>query len=287
MQSNLLFGSLPYVGITLVLLAAFRIAFDRITPYDDKQMRQAKNKAAKRTRMGAVIGYLIALTGSLVMSPQSYWIDVLMFALDGIIALVTFAIMYYAADLAILRRVNNAQEIEKGNMSVANAEFCSYMALGIIMSASFAGSDQSLLQGMASAVLFSVIGMLTVMIVYTIYTIGWSMRGCDLDAQICNGNRAAAIEAGSLLLGISLTLWFSIIGSFTGWVNDLKSYAIAAAISIVAVSSGRLAAGFFTRKLGRNGSSKHHGNTKKSWIIGIVSVVCGLAAGIGVYLMPI
>lgn len=283
-MNQILRHSWPFVVIAAGLLVVFRLVFDRLTPYNDRQVKRGGTKAAQAariTRWGAYLGFLIATTGSLVMSDLPYWNDVQMFAIDGVVALAVFAAAYYIADLTVLRRINNAHQIERGNTAVAKVEFCAYVGLGIIMNASFAGGgDQSVVSGLLSAALFSGVGLLTLMAVYTVYTIAWAMRGCNLDAQVLAGNRAAAIEAGSLLLAMSVTLWFAIVGDFTGWASDLKSYALAAAYSVVAVSLGRSLASLLLRGLGRTRRGKHHASATKAWVVGLVSVACGLGAGL-------
>lgn len=271
--------ALPFLGIAAVLMLIFRVVFDKLTPYNDRQVAKSGNKAARLTRRGAYLGYIVAIAGSLIMSKQPYKADLMMFALDGVVALAVFVVMYFAADLVILQRINNATEIEKGNVAVATVEFCAYLALGVVMNASFAGGgDRSVASGMLNAALFSAVGLLTVMAVYTVYTIGWSLRGCGLDNQVRLGNRAAAVEAGSLLVAVSVALWGSIIGDFTGWANDLKTYAIAMIYGVVAVSTGRLFASLvLTRNMGRTRRGKHHGSMRKAKIVGLTSIVCGLA----------
>ena len=277
----------PFVVIAIVALGVFRLVFNRLTPYDDSKVKQGGSKAAKAaaiTRWGAYIGYVTATMGSLVMSDQPYWYDVMMFGLDSVVALVVFSAAYYAIDLTMLRRINNAAEIEKGNIAVAKVEFCGYVGLGIIMNASFAGGgDQSLVSGMLNAALFSVVALVTLMVAYTVYTIGWAIRGCNLDDQILRGSRAAAIEAGSLLLALSVALWFSIVGDFEGWSEDLASYGKAAALSIAAVSVSRAAASLLMFKLGRTRKGAHHGNMTKAVVVGLVSIIAGAIAGLLFY----
>lgn len=275
------------IVIGLGLLFVFRLLFNRLTPYDDAKVKQRGGdaaKAARITRLGAYLGYATAVAGSFVMSRQTYWTDVMMFVLDGLVALGVFAAAYYVIDLTILRKINNAGEIEKGNTAVAKVEFCAFLALGIIMNASFAGGgDRSMVSGFGSAALFSGIGLLSMMLAYTVYTVGWAIRGCSLDVQILKGNKAAAIEAGSLLLAFSTTLWFSIIGDFVGWADDIKSYLVAAVFSVLIVSASRMLASLLLRNMGRTQKSVHHGSVTKATIVGLVSIVAGLGAGLYVY----
>jgi len=279
-----LLGILPHLVLAfLVLLPLFKLVHDKITPIDDDAALRAGNAAAGINRGGAYAGFLIAMSGSLILSEEtSYLSDLGMFLLDGVIALGVFAAAHYAFDWVILKKVNNARAILGGNVAVAIVELCAYLSLGLIMSASFSGGGQSIWAGMASAVLFSAIGLGTLMGVYAAYDAGWRWRRhCDVDKQIGDGNVAAAIDAGSLMLAMSITLWFSISGDFTGWWNDIASFAVAALSSILAVSIGRgLAVLVLARGLGSTGSGLHHGNVAKSAIVGLSAIGAGLVAGL-------
>lgn len=276
---EILASTLPFLGIGAVLLVAFGFVFSRLTPYNDRKIAKG-NPAVRIRRVGAYTGFINAMAGSLMLSDVAYWTDVMMFAIDGATALVVFAVTYYVIDVTILRRINNAGEIEKGNTAVAGVEACAYTGLGIIMSASFGGGgDQSLIAGLASAALFSSLGLLTLMAVYTVYTLGWTLRGCSLDRQILKGNAAAATDAGGLLVALSATLGFSILGDFQGWGEDLTSYAIAAALSIGILMVTRSLTSLLTIKMGRTRKGVHHGNVGKSLLIAVISVVVSISAG--------
>lgn len=276
-----LVGILPYLAVAFALLFAFKVLHDWITPIDDDREVRHGNIAAGINRGAAYLGFLVAMSGSLIQSEQNYWDDLGMFALDGVIAFGVFAAGHYAFDWVILKKVNNATAIRGGNVAVAVTELCAYLALGLVTSASFSGGGQGLWAGMASAVVFSFVGLATLVAVYAVYMVAWrNRRGYDIDSLIAQGNTAAALDAGSLLFAISVTLWFSISGDFTGWGEDLLSYAVAAVSSIVAVSIARgLAILLLARGLSVTGRG-HHSNAAKSAIVGLVSVGAGLVAGL-------
>lgn len=262
-----LVGILPYLLIAFgLLLPLFKLVHDWITPIDDDQALKDGNPAAGTNRGGAYLGFLVAMSGSLILSEESSYLrDLTMFLLDGFIALGVFAVAHYVFDWTMLKKVNNARSILAGNGAVARAELCAYVSLGLIMSASFSGGGQGVLAGMANAILFSAIGIAVLVGVYTVYDILWRWReNCDIDKQIGDGNMAAATDAGSLMLAMSITLWFSISGDFTGWWNDIASFAVAALSSVLAVSIGRgLAVLVLTRGLSSTKSGEHHA-TKRS-----------------------
>jgi uncharacterized membrane protein YjfL (UPF0719 family) len=270
-------GIVPYIAAAFVLLFIFKLVHDLITPFKDHEELVRGNAAAGINRGGAYLGFLIAASGSLILSEHTYLVDLGMFMLDGVVAVVVFALAYYAFDHVILWKVNNSEAIQQGNKAVAVLEACAYVALGLIMSASFSGGGQSVLMGLASAVLFSAIGLGTLMAVYVMYDVLRRLFGSyNIDKRVGQGSMTAAIDAGTLLLAVSITLWFSISGDFTGWGSDLLSYAVAAAASIVAVSMGRVIA---LMTLAR-GLQRSDDNVARASIVGFVSIGIGFLAGL-------
>lgn len=298
-------GILPFLGVILALCFAFRLIHDRISPQNDKEETGLGKLAVGLSRGGAYLGFILATCGSLIMSGESYWTDLRMFAIDGVIALGVFAAACYVFDWVILRKVNNAEQICLNNVPVGFVEFCAYVSLGLIMCGSFAGGGASFGRGIASAILFSGLGLGTLVVIYWVYSIFWR----KLDKQIEQGNLAAAIDVGSLMLGMSFALMLSIIGDFTGWANDIMFYFIAAASSVLSVAVARVFASVvvavgprvlatavvvgqaaksdtvlspdeLSEQIKEHVKANRHGNVARSAIIGSLTVGFGIVAGL-------
>jgi len=276
------FGSLAYVVLALVLLLVYKAIHDLITPFDDSEELKHGNWAAAFTRNGAYLGVVVAASGSLIRSDSySFGMNLLIFALDGFIAIIVFTAACYAFDWIIIRHINNAELIQQGNVAVGVIEASAYLSLGLIVSASFSGSGQSLIAGLVSAVVFSVVGVITLVVIYAAYCALWRRFSCDIDALVGQGDLAAAIDAGSLLLAMSITLWFSISGDFTGWGNDFLSYGLALTSSTLVVPLGRLLASkLLAHGLSTSKAGFYHGNVAKSLTVGLVSIGMGFVAGL-------
>lgn len=272
----------PYLGAAFVLLFVYKVIHDRLTPFDDYAEMERGNAAAALTRNGAYLGVLVAMSGSLIMSDQSYVNDLLMFLLDGVVAVAVFTVASHVFDWIIVFRVSNYAQIQQGNLAVALVEACAYTALGIIMSASFSGEGAGLVTGLLSAVLFSAIGVATLSAIYWTYAVYWGRRNARrIDDEVGAGHMKAAIDCGSLLLAMSITLWFSISGDFNGWANDIKSYVVAAGASVIAVAISRVFARILlsrhTDPFTEDGSG---GNVAKSTTIGMVSIGTAFVVGL-------
>lgn len=274
---------LPYLIVSALLLLIYKIVHDWITEYDDDALLKKGNRAVAITRAGAYLGVAIAMTGSLINNDErTYWERVGMFALDGVIALGVLTAAVFLFDKVIVRGVKNSASIAGGNFAVGFLEASAYISIGLITSASFSGNGQGLFLGIVNAMVYSGIGMMTLAAIYLIYCWAWKrFKKRDVDAQVAQGNLAAAVDAGTLLVAISLTLWFSISGDFTDWVGDFVSYLLAVLSSTLLIPLGRmLASWLLARNLDPDGPDKHQGNLSKSFIVGLASVATGLMVGI-------
>lgn len=274
---------LPYLVALAALLLLYKVLHDWITPYNDRQLLVEGNKAVAITRAGAYLGVAIATIGSLISGDeQPYWLNVGTFVIDGIIAIVVMTTAVFLFDRVIIRKVKNSERIVEGNVAVGLMEACAYISMGLITSASFSGGGQPFLAGILSAVLFSFVGMATLAVIYLAYCLFWKrFKQCDVDDQIGRGNLAAAIDAGTLLIAMSITLWFSISGDFTGWDSDLGSYVLAVLSSTLVVPVGRVAVSkLLAHGLQMTTCDGHHQSIGRSLIIGFVSIAIGLMLGL-------
>ncbi len=277
-----LVGIIPYLAVAFGLLFVYKALHDAITRYDDREELRRDNSAAGLTRAGAYLGVVIAMGGSLINSDLPMFIDFAMFALDGVFAVVIFTVATFAFDWAILWKNNNAKQVAAGNKAVAIVEACAFVALGIIMNASFSGGGGGFWTGMLSALVFSIIGLATLLVIYLVFVRLYRWRyHCDVEREVEDGNEAMALEAGGVLLAMSITLWCSISGDFFGWILDILSYAIAALSSVVAVGlawfiSGRV----FTGVASVNPDGTHTRNRSIAYIRMFLLVAWGLIAGL-------
>lgn len=275
-------GIYPYLIIALVLLVVFRLVHDRLTPFDDKEELRRGNLAAGINRGAAYLGVVIAMCGSLVSTATSYAYDLGFFFIDGLIAIATFTIAAVVFDKVVLPSINNSEEIGRGNMAVAVTEGLAYVGLGFIMLGSFAGGNtDNIGQGIASSLLFSALGLSTLVLCYKLFVIGYRFKGCPVNDEIGRGNMAMGIEAGSTVLAISLVLGFSIIGEFNSWSSDIASYTVAAVAGVLAIAAAQVVTKLlFARGLTIGESGSHAANVASSAIQSSVLVGFGLIAGL-------
>ncbi|MCJ8313351.1 MAG: DUF350 domain-containing protein [Saccharospirillaceae bacterium] len=107
-----------YFSISLVLMVLFKIIYTMITPHDEwKLIKENKNTAAALGLGGAVIGFAIAISGTITNS-----ISILDFVIWSVVALVAqtlaFLIVRFVFMPKIVSRIEN-DEVSAGIMLAA------------------------------------------------------------------------------------------------------------------------------------------------------------------------
>lgn len=260
-----------YLLVALVLLAAYRLFLNyRPGGYHDLKQLHVGNTAAMWHRGGRYVGLLIAMCGSNLGESEGLSRDLALFAINGVITVAIFIVLVFMLDFAILWRIDNTQQVKDGNMAVAVVETFASLAMGFIVLGSFSGEGASFGTGILSALAFSVIGLATLAMLYWLYELvtRWSVEG-----ELAGGNVAAGFEVGSFLLAMGVVLMFSIRGDFTGWVNDLVSYGVAALAGTVLVMVARVTVARWLlpdQSLLRHHA--HHASMGVSVLLGFISV---------------
>ena len=149
-----------------------------------------------------------------------------MIALNGAIAVALLLLVGFFNDLVILRRIDNNDEVGKGNVAVGLVEAGGYIAAGLILQGAFTGEGG----GVLSSVVFTVLGQITLFAMYLVYQ--W-ITPFDVTAEIKGANVAAGIAVSGMLVALGVILRASIAGPFEGWIIDLATFGFYAVVSIV------------------------------------------------------
>lgn len=272
----------PYVLGIILLPIVYSLLFRALErPFHNEAELaafDATNDASGINRFGAYMGLAVAVgLGPLLGSKDTDYLSGLAsFYASGLITIVSFIVFHHVLDKVVLRNINNAGEIRNGNVAAALTEAAAYVALGLVISGSFAGGGQPFGEGILSALLFTVLGTITLMLVYALYTLSWKrFRGIDVDRKIYERDLASGIDAGAVLIAIAVTLFFSIAGDFTGWLDDLVMFCIAVLSSTTLVLVGRFLAGKLLAATVKRGS-----DLNRSLELGAVTIGIGLVAGL-------
>ncbi|MBU2631280.1 MAG: DUF350 domain-containing protein, partial [Proteobacteria bacterium] len=141
----------------------------------------------------------------------------------------------------MLGNINNDEECIKvfvqpdgrkvtGNTAVGMVEAGMYLATGFILKGAISGTGGTFLQGIASAILFFILGQLALLIFGFLYEL---ITPFNVRNQIKDNNLAAGIGLGGILIALGIILMASISGPFTGWANDIAGFGIYTVYGIV------------------------------------------------------
>jgi len=228
------------VGIFFIWLVK-RIDDWRTKDFDDDAHIDDGNVAVGLRRAGLYLGIAIALSGAMGGSSNGFFLDVIYLLIDGLIITGFMFSSRFVNDFFMLGHINNDEECIKifqqpdgsevvGNTAVGMVEAGMYIATGFILNGSLSGSGGSFFQGIVSAVLFFVVGQITLLLFGLFYEL---ITPFNVRNEIKNNNLAAGIGLGGILMALGIILMSSISGPFTGWANDLAGFGIYAFFGIV------------------------------------------------------
>ena len=228
------------VGIFFIWLAK-RVDDWRTKDFDDDDHIDDGNIAVGLRRGGLYLGIAVALSGAMGGSSNGFFLDIIQLLIDGLIIAGFMFSSRFINDLFMLGHINNDEECIKifqqpdgrevvGNTAVGMVEAGMYIATGFILNGSLSGSGGTFFQGIVSAVLFFIVGQITLLLFGLLYEL---ITPFNVRNEIKNNNLAAGIGLGGILMALGIILMSSISGPFTGWTNDLAGFGIYAFFGIV------------------------------------------------------
>lgn len=276
-------GVFPYLVIAGAILWIFKLIHDYITSYDDDAEIRSGTFSVGFSRGAMYVGLILAMAGSLFSPQVEYLMDLGVFALEGAIAVAIMTGASFLFDKVMLPHIDNRKEIGNGNMAVAILESSGYVGVGFIFLCSFAGEGSGDIgQDILSSLVFSVLGMLVLMLTYGGFTVIYSMvRKHRVSEEVKTGNIAIAVQAAGVVQAMSIVLGFSLIGEFTGLVDDVLSFLLAALFGVLSVA---IAQGIswlvFLRGYASHSNGKHGANLASASINASLLVSFGLVSGV-------
>jgi len=138
---------------------------------------------------------------------------------DG--AVITFALVF-AQKLnhwCVIPGIDNDQAVAAGNTAVALTEFGSYIATGMIASASFGGGEGSWL----TAIVFFALGQLA--LIGGFWAQELLLPGSFV-AEVARGREGAGVAVAGVLIALGVILRASIAGPFLGWQASLSTFGV-------------------------------------------------------------
>ena len=224
------------VGVGFIWLA--KVLDDKRTrDFNDDRQIDDGNVAVGLRRGGLYLAMAIAFTGALDGGTKGFFPDLLRFVLDGFTILIFLFAARFINDAVMMGHINNDDECIKeftgpagetttGNTALGVVEAGMFLATGFILKGSFSGNGGTLLQSVASTILFFFLGQACLLLFGLIYE---KITAFNVREEIRGNNVAAGIGLAGILTALGIVLMSSISGPFTGWGSDIAAFLVYAA----------------------------------------------------------
>jgi len=202
---------LLYALVYIVLATAMKYILNIRSSqhYDADDLIADGNIAVGLRRSGAQLGLAIAMLG--VMSGASNT-DLMKDMIDtftyGLIAIGFMVTSLFFTDKALLPKVNNSEELKRGNVAIGMVEFGTLVMTGILAYASIKGDDG----GILSSVIYFFAGQVTIVVLVFFYEKVLA-RKINLVACVLEGNLSAGVYLSGKIIAYGLILQSAIVGN--------------------------------------------------------------------------
>ena len=253
---------LVYVVLGIVILVIAKLVLDLVTPYRiNRQLSEKNNSALGLSITGYFMGVIIVFAGvlyqplSVVRDDQwqwtgDFWLDVLEVAIYSLVGIVLLNVSRLLVDRLVLYKFDTEKEIiEDQNSGSAAVEAGVYVAAGLVIAASIAGStggiegvsDVSVLDSALRSLAFFGMGMAVLVAFSFFYELTTSF---SIHEEIEKKNVAVGVALGGNLVAIGLVTFKAVFGEFVGWGESIASFLTFAVIGFVLLYAVRIAVDF-------------------------------------------
>lgn len=216
-----------YVAIALLFMLVGRLLSDMV--FRSKQTGRQPNLALSVRHGGLYLAIAIAMTSALQGNASGFLQDVVEVLRDGAVIVVALIVALWLNEQLIVPGIDNDRAVADGNTAVALTEFGSYIATGMIASASFGGGEGSWL----TAIVFFVVGQLA--LIGGFWAQELLLPGSFLDG-VRSGREGAGVAVAGVLIALGVVLRASIAGPFLGWAASFRAiglYAVGGILFLV------------------------------------------------------
>lgn len=207
------------------------LTHNKLTRFDDRQVLFADGNVAYLVQRAAlVMGFGIATLPTITRTAEDHrWYGLVGQAMELVWVFVALLLVRYLVDVVVLLRVDNTDALLKGNTALGVVEAGFYIGFGFILNGSLTGASATLAQGIASTVVFGLLGLAVVIGVFWLHELvtPWHIRN-----DIRDGKLTAAYEAAGALVAVGIVVREGVAGDFTGWAGDLIAFFSTAIFSV-------------------------------------------------------
>lgn len=210
--------------LALVVGGLLWLTHNALTRFDDREVLfRDGNVAYAAQRIALVLAFGIAVLPTITRAGEDHpWYSLGGQAMELAWVFVALLGVRYLVDVVVLVRVDNTAELLRGNVALGVVEAGFYVGFGFILNGSLTGAAPTLGQGIASTVVFGLLGLAVVVGVFWLHeaVTPWHLR-----EHLREGRLAAALEAAGVLAATGIVVREGVAGDFTGWTGDLVAFA--------------------------------------------------------------
>ncbi|HEX8390145.1 MAG TPA: DUF350 domain-containing protein [Candidatus Saccharimonadales bacterium] len=148
---------------------------------------------------------------------------------QGLWVFVALIVSRHVVDWIVLPKIKNHELLLQNNGAVAAVEAGSYLGLGFNVAASLTGDAPNLALSIASTIGFYVLGLALVLLFFWLHEL---FTPYNVRTLIEEGNVRAGIDAGSIILAMSIVVSVGVAGDFTTWGDGIKALGLTTIISV-------------------------------------------------------
>jgi len=217
--------------LALVVGGLLWLTHNALTRFDDREVLfRDSNVAYAVQRIALVLAFGIAVLPTITRAGEDHpWYSLGGQAMELAWVFVALLGVRYLVDVVVLVRVDNTAELLRGNVALGVVEAGFYVGFGFILNGSLTGAAPTLGQGIASTVVFGLLGLAVVVGVFWLHeaVTPWHLR-----EHLREGRLAAALEAAGVLAATGIVVREGVAGDFTGWTGDLVAFAGTVAFAV-------------------------------------------------------
>ena len=243
---------LIYVAVGLAALLVAKVVQDLVTRYSINQQVTGENNAALGLSLaGYYLGVVFVFVGALYQpltvvrdddwAPTSatYWGEVLEVAIYALVGIAVLNAARIVVDRLVLHTFQTEKEIVEGrNTGTGAVEFGVYLATGLVIAGSIAGTGATEAGGTEVNVLDSAVRSLVFlglgMAVLILYSLFYQLTtSYDIHEEIEQGNTAVGVALAGNLIAVGVVTFKAVFGEFVGWPESLAGFLVFAVLGFV------------------------------------------------------
>ena len=229
---TVIFEDLPrtaaFVVLYLVLFLLAKWFKDFLTPYKiNEELTDKDNLAIALTMCGYYFGAVAIFIGALAGPSQGFTNDLIQVGGYSILGLLFLNASRFLNDKVMLSKFSNVEQLSKEqNVAVGAVQFGTYVATGLIAAGAVTGTGG----GVITAIVFFVLGQLSLVIFFMIYNF---FTPYSIHDELAKKNVAAGVALGGTLIALGIIVLNGVSADFVDWQESLTTLAITNVMAFV------------------------------------------------------